>query len=93
MLYWFWRTFAPWRAGAQFDTPAAFHAFLRRVNKRLGAVRAVLLVLAAAALMGSYAFDVRKLDFVAVIALVLVLGLSLIILQNEKTLHEEESAP
>ncbi len=93
MLFWLLRTFAPWRAGAQFDTPAAFHAFLHRVNKRLGAVRAVLLVLTALALMGSYAFDIRRLDFVAVVALVLVLGLSLLILQNEKTLHEEETTP
>ena len=87
----FRRLVTPWRTAGQFASQEEFLTFLRRYNRAAGAVRAVLLLAAAVSLIAGYAFDLRKLDYVAAGALALVLLLSLPMLQNEKTLPKEET--
>ena len=81
--------FAPWTAGDCFDDLDDFYDFLLRRNKLLNAVRVVLFVVAAVCLMLGYAFEPQPYNSVAVGALVLALGLSLVIIQNEKQLPPE----
>ena len=81
--------FAPWTAGDCFDDLADFYDFLLRRNKLLNAVRVVFFLIAAACLMLGYAFEPQPYNSVAVGALVLALGLSLVIIQNEKQLPPE----
>lgn len=81
--------FAPWTAGDCFDDLDEFYVFLLRRNKLLNAVRVVLFVVAAVCLMLGYAFEPQPYNSVAVGALVLALGLSLVIIQNEKQLPPE----
>ena len=81
--------FAPWTAGDCFDDLDDFYDFLLRRNKLLNAVRVVLFVVAAVCLMLSYAFEPQPYNSLAVGALVLALGLSLVIIQNEKQLPPE----
>ena len=83
------KLFAPWTAGDCFDDLDDFYVFLLRRNKLLNAVRVVLFVVAAVCLMLGYAFDPQPYNSVAVGALVLALGLSLVIIQNEKQLPPE----
>ena len=66
-----------------------FYVFLLRRNKLLNAVRVVLFVVAAVCLMLGYAFDPQPYNSAAVGALILALGLSLVIIQNEKQLPPE----
>ena len=80
------KLFAPWTAGDCFDDLDDFYVFLLRRNKLLNAVRVVLFVVAAACLMLCYAFYPQPYNSLAVGALVLALGLSLVIIQNEKQL-------
>ena len=80
------KLFAPWTAEACFDDLDDFYAFLLR---RLNAVRVVFFLIAAACLMLGYAFEPQPYNSVAVGALVLALGLSLVIIQNEKQLPPE----
>lgn len=87
----FRRLVTPWRAAGQFASQEEFFTFLQRYNRIVGAVRAVLLIAAALALLTSYALDLRKLDYIAVGALVLVLLISLPVLQNEKLLPKEDA--
>ena len=77
------KLFAPWTAGDCFDDLDDFYVFLLRRNKLLNAVRVVLFVVAAVCLMLGYAFEPQPYTSVAVGALVLALGLSLVIIQNE----------
>ena len=83
------KLFAPWTAGDCFDDFDDFYDFLLRRNKLLNAVRVVLFVVAAACLMLGYAFEPQPYNSVAVGALILALGLSLVIIQNEKQLPPE----
>ncbi len=83
------KLFAPWTAGDCFDDLDDFYVFLLRRNRLLIAVRVVLFVVAAACLMLGYAFEPQPYNSVAVGALVLALGLSLVIIQNEKQLPPE----
>ena len=83
------KLFAPWTAGDCFDDFDDFYDFLLRRNKLLNAVRVVLFVVAAVCLMLGYAFEPQPYNSVAVGALVLALGLSLVIIQNEKQLPPE----
>ena len=83
------KLFAPWTAGDCFDDLDDFYVFLLRRNKLLNAVRVVLFVVAAVCLMLGYAFEPQPYNSVAVGALVLALGLSLVIIQNEKQLPPE----
>lgn len=87
----FQRVVTPWRAAGQFASQEEFFAFLRRYDRAAGAVRTVLLLAAAISLLTGYALDLRKLDYIAVGALVLVMLLSLPVLQNEKLLPKEEA--
>ena len=83
------KLFAPWTAGDCFDDLDDFYDFLLRRNKLLNAVCVVLFVVAAVCLMLSYAFEPQPYNSLAVGALVLALGLSLVIIQNEKQLPPE----
>lgn len=83
------KLFAPWTAGDCFDDFDDFYDFLLRRNKLLNAVRVVLFVVAAVCLMLGYAFEPQPYNSVAVGALILALGLSLVIIQNEKQLPPE----
>ena len=85
----FRRLFAPWTAEGCFDDPDDFYDFLLRRNKALNTVRVVFFLIAAACLMLGYAFEPQPYNSVAVGALVLALGLSLGIIQNEKQLPPE----
>ena len=83
------KLFAPWKAEACFDDLDAFYAFLLRRNKALNAVRVVFFLIAAVCLMLGYAFEPKPYNPCAVAALVLALGLSLAIIQNEKQLPDD----
>ena len=85
----FRKLFAPWTAEACFDELDDFYDFLLRRNKALNAVRVVFFLIAAACLMLGYAFEAQPYNSIAVGALVLALGLSLVIIQNEKQLPPE----
>ena len=87
------KLFAPWTAEACFDDLDDFYVFLLRRNKLLNAVRVVLFVVAAVCLMLGYAFEPQPYNFLAVGALVLALGLSLVIIQHEKQLPPELQTP
>ncbi len=81
--------FAPWTAGDCFDDLDDFYVFLLRRNTLLNAVRVLFFAAAAVCLMLGYAFEPQPYNSVAVGALVLALGLSLVIIQNEKQLPPE----
>ena len=85
----FVKLFAPWKAEAYFDDMDDFYEFLLRRNQALNAVRVVFFAVAAVCLMLGYAFEPKPYNYYAVAALVLALGLSLVIIQNEKQLPEE----
>ena len=85
----FRKLFAPWTAEACFDDPDDFYDFLLRRNRILNAARVVFFLIAAVCLMLGYAFEPQPYNAVAVGALVLALGLSLCIIQNEKQLPPE----
>lgn len=85
----FLKLFAPWKAEACFDDVDNFYDFLLRRNKVLNGIRTVFFLIAAVCLMLGYAFEPQPYNYIAVGALVLALGLSLVILQNEKQLPPE----
>lgn len=85
----FCKLLAPWKAESLFDDPDDFYDFLLRRNKALNAVRVLFFAVAAVCLMLGYAFQPQPYNAVAVGALVLALGLSLVIQQNEKQLPPE----
>ena len=85
----FRKLFAPWTAEVCFDDSDDFYAFLLRRNKILNALRVVFFLIAAVCLMLGYAFEPQPYNAIAVGALVLALGLSLVIIQNEKQLPPE----
>ena len=85
----FCKLFAPWKAESLFDDPDNFYDFLLRRNKTLNAVRVLYFAVAAVCRLLGYAFQPQPYNTVAVCALVLALGLSLVIQQNEKQLPSE----
>ena len=87
----FRRLVTPWRTAGQFASQEEFLTFLRRYNRVVGAVRAVLLLAAAISLLTSYALDHYKINLIAAAALVIVMLISLPVLQNEKKLPKEEA--
>ena len=89
----FCRLFAPWKAESCFDDPDDFYDFLLRRNRVLNAVRVLFFAAAAVCLMLGYAFEPQPYNFLAVGALVLALGLSRVIIQNEKQLPPELQHP
>ena len=93
MASFFCKLFAPWTAERFFDDVDDFYAFLLRRSKALNAVRVVLFAVAAVCLMLGYALDPQPYNSLAVGALVLALGLSLVIIQNEKQLPPELQNP
>ena len=93
MTRFFVKLFAPWKAEACFDDVDDFYDFLLRRNKALNGVRTVFFLIAAVCLMLGYAFEPKPYNYYAVGALVLALGLSLVILQNEKQLPPELQDP
>ena len=80
----FCRLFAPWKAESCFDELDDFYDFLLRRNRALNAVRVLFFAVAAVCLMLGYAFEPQPYN-----ALVVALGLSLVIIQNEKKLPPE----
>lgn len=89
----FCKLFTPWKAERYFDDLDVFFEFLLRRNRALNTVRVIFFAIAAVCLMLGYAFDPQPYNSVAVGALVLALGLSLVILQNEKQLPPELQNP
>lgn len=85
----FCKLFTPWRAARFFDDVDDFYDFLLRRDRSLNAVRVVFFLIAAVSLMLGYAFEPQPYNAVAVGALVVALGLSLVIIQNEKRLPPE----
>ena len=85
----FIRLFAPWKAGTLFEREAEYQDFLLRRNRLLNAVRVVLFAAAAVMLMLAYATDRSFYNYIAAGAMVLALGASLVIIENEKQLPEE----
>ena len=93
MRSFFCKLFTPWKAERYFDDLDIFFEFLLRRNRALNTVRVIFFAIAAACLMLGYAFDPQPYNAIAVGALVLALGLSLVILQNEKQLPPELQNP
>ena len=89
MKRFFCKLFAPWAAEDFFDDLNDYFAFLLRRNRVLNAVRVVLFLIAAVCLILGYAFEPQPYNSAAVGALILALGLSLVIIQNEKQLPRE----
>ena len=85
----FTKLFAPWKAGALFESEADYQEFLLRRNRLLNAVRTVLFAIAAVCLILAYATDRKLYNYIAVGVLAVALGASLVIIQNEKQLPEE----
>ena len=85
------KMFTPWLAEACFADDNAFSAYLMRYNQVCNVVRVVLFIIAAVTLMIGYASSdsvafVHPWYTIAVAAMVLALGVSLLIAQNEKVL-------
>lgn len=85
------KMFTPWLAGDCFADDDAFFAYLLRYNQVCNAIRVVLFVIAAVTLMIGYASSdsvafVHPWYTIAVAAMALALGVSLLIAQNEKAL-------
>lgn len=86
----FCRLVTPWRASALFDTDEAFFGFLSRYNKRCNTIRVILFAVALVMLLIGYAgVSTQPYYTICVAALVVALGLSLVIAQNEKQLPED----
>ena len=86
----FCRLVTPWRTGALFDTDEAFFRFLVSYDRRCNTVRVVMFAVAFVMLLMGYAGKSTQPYYaVCVIALVVALGLSLIIAQNEKQLPDD----
>lgn len=86
----FCKLVTPWRAAACFDGDEAFFRFLTRYNRRCNTLRAILFAGAAVMLLIGYAgVSTQPYYAICVALLVLALGLSLIIAQNEKQLPDD----
>lgn len=83
------KCFLPWTAGRCFPHEEAFLSWLQRKHRRLNDVRAVFLLLAAAALIAGYALDRYLIMVLAVAPLAVVLLLSLAIAQTEIVLNSQ----
>ena len=94
------KAFTPWRAGAYFEDEAAYCDFLVRYNKTCNTIRVILFAAAAILLFIGYnvsdggswsiaAISDHPYYIIAVGVLVLALGVSHIIIENEKQLPDE----
>ena len=94
------KTFTPWRAGEYFESYDAYCSFLVRCNKICNAVRIVMFAAAAVLLFIGYnasdggswsiaAISDHPYYIIAVGVLVIALGMSLVIIENEKQLPKE----
>ncbi len=80
----------PWRAGALFDGDAPYFRFLARYNRCCNFLRVLLFAGAAVMLLIGYAgVSTQPYYAICVALLVIAMGLTLIIAQNEKQLPEE----
>ena len=89
MKNFFVRLFTPWKAAGCFASESEFEDFLIRRSRVLNAVRAVFFGVTAVCLILAYATDWTYFNYIAAGAMVLALGLTLVIIQNEKQLPEE----
>lgn len=101
MKSWLKKTFTPWKSASEFDSEDAFFAHLVRMNKALNAIRVILFAAAAVLLLLGYGADepgagysiaaIRTQPYylIAVLTLLAALGVSLLIIQNEKPLPPE----
>ena len=85
----FVKLLAPWKASGCFSSEADFQDFLLRRSRALNAVRVVFFAVTVVCLILSYATDWTWFNYIAAGAMVLALGLTLVIIQNEKQLPEE----
>lgn len=97
----FCRLFAPWRAGDQFESADAFYGFLLGRNKVLNVIRVVLFAVTMVLLILGYAVsdtgngysiaDLASQPFylIAVGILVAALGVSVVMIENEKQLPKD----
>ena len=101
MKDWFCRTFTPWRAAALFEDGDAWFAYLVRYDKVCNAIRVVLFAGTMVLLILGYAVsdtdngysiaDLANQPFylIAVIVLVVALGISVVMIENEKQLPKD----
>ena len=92
------KLFTPWLAEDQFDDSDAFCAYLVRYNKVCNTIRVILFAIAGVMLLIGYASTesvayVHPWYTIAVAAMVLALGISLLISKNEKSLPPELRQP
>ena len=91
---------APWKCAHLFQSQNAFFAFLAKRNRFLNGLRVILFVITAILLFLGYNADdgggwslaaIRNQPYylLAVLSLVLALGATLVIAENEKQLPEE----
>ena len=97
----FCRLFAPWKAGDQFESADAFYGFLLGRNKVLNIIRVLLFAVTMVLLILGYAVsdtdngysiaDLANQPFylIAVIVLVVALGISVVMIENEKQLPKD----
>ncbi len=86
----FCRLFTPWRAGVYYPDEERYFRFLSRYNRCCNLLRVILFAGAAVMLLVGYAgVSTHPYYAICVALLVLALGLSLAIAQNEKQLPEE----
>lgn len=96
----FCKTFAPWRAEAYFEDHEVFCGYLVRYNKVCNTIRVILFAVAAILLFIGYnvsdggswsiaAISDHPYYIIAVGVLLVALGVSLIIIENEKQLPKE----
>lgn len=72
----FRKLFLPWTLAAQFETEAAFHAWLQICSTRYNNLRMICLIPAAICLLTGYVMDLRPIMLLTILPLTLVLLLS-----------------
>lgn len=84
------KKFAPWTAADCFCTDEAFFAYLRFYNRVCNTLRVILFAAAFVLLIVGFAgASTQPYYYICAGVLVVALGLSLLIAQNEKLLPEE----
>ena len=82
------KAWMPWTAAALFSSEESFGQWLQKRLKRFGDLRAVLLVLATALLLGGYVLNRRPLMLGCILPLVMMLPLSLAIIRTEQAIAQ-----
>ena len=85
----FCKLLTPWKAEALFDEYDTFCQFLITCNRIYNTIRVILFGITFVMLMIGYATVPQPYNTVAVVCLVLALGATLLIAQNEKELPKE----